>query len=111
VNCDNLAILETPGPEDAQEWAVVAADAFRALHAIPPEQRRALMLIGLGGLEYAEAAAISHVPEGTLKSRVSRARKSALAALEGSGPLPAPRPAIGNATNALMRELESAMRG
>lgn len=46
----------------------------RALAQLPDDQREALILIGAGGLSYEEAAEITNVAIGTVKSRVSRAR-------------------------------------
>jgi RNA polymerase sigma-70 factor (ECF subfamily) len=46
----------------------------RALAMLPADQREALILIGAAGLSYEDAAAITGVAIGTVKSRVSRAR-------------------------------------
>ncbi|NLX83448.1 MAG: sigma-70 family RNA polymerase sigma factor [Clostridiales bacterium] len=43
---------------------------------LPPDFRAALVLVDLQGMPYAEAAQALHVPEGTVKSRVNRARKA-----------------------------------
>lgn len=45
--------------------------AFRKL---PLDQREALILIGVSGFTYEEAAALCQVPVGTVKSRANRAR-------------------------------------
>lgn len=47
-----------------------------ALNKLPDEQREALILVGAGGMPYEEAAEICGCAVGTIKSRVSRARKS-----------------------------------
>jgi len=47
-------------------------DLDRALARIHEEQRRVLLLIGLEGTSYEEAARILDVPIGTVRSRVSR---------------------------------------
>lgn len=66
--------------------APVALDELRmALKTLPEEQREALILVGAGGFAYEEAAAICQCAVGTVKSRVSRARKALLAALERGG--------------------------
>ncbi|MHC3126488.1 RNA polymerase sigma70 [Brevundimonas sp. GN22] len=66
--------------------APVALDELRmALQTLPEEQREALILVGAGGFAYEEAAAICDCAVGTVKSRVSRARKALLAALERGG--------------------------
>jgi RNA polymerase sigma-70 factor (ECF subfamily) len=109
VPYDEAAALNIPGPEAPQDWAAMASDAVRALNALPPKQREAVVLIGLGGLGYAEAAGICGCPEGTVKSRVTRARKAASDALEGHVKLSGPRPPISTAVSELIRELDDAM--
>jgi RNA polymerase sigma-70 factor (ECF subfamily) len=47
----------------------------RALHRLPDEQREALILIGVAGMSYEEVSMICGCAEGTIKSRVSRARQ------------------------------------
>jgi len=54
----------------------------RALAHLPREQREALMLVGVAGCSYEEAAAISATTEGTVKSRVNRARRRLARLLE-----------------------------
>ena len=51
-------------------------DLDRALARISEEQRRVILLIGLEGTSYEEAATILDVPVGTIRSRVSRGRES-----------------------------------
>lgn len=53
-----------------------------ALAKLPVDQREALILVGAGGLSYEEAAEIAGVAVGTVKSRVSRARKSLVELVE-----------------------------
>ena len=47
-----------------------------ALGKLPEDQREALVLVGAGGLSYEETAEICGCAVGTIKSRVSRARKA-----------------------------------
>ena len=64
----------------------VALDELRlALATLPEEQREALILVGAGGFAYEEAAEICQCAVGTVKSRVSRARKALQATLERGG--------------------------
>jgi len=49
-------------------------DVQSALNKLDDEHRAAIMLIGVEGYSYAEAAAILEVPPGTVASRVARAR-------------------------------------
>lgn len=54
----------------------------RAMALLPDEQREALMLIGVAGMPYEEAARLCDCAEGTIKSRVSRGRRRMLELLE-----------------------------
>ncbi len=66
--------------------APVALDELRqALNTLPEEQREALILVGAGGFAYEEAAEICQCAVGTVKSRVSRARKALQSTLERGG--------------------------
>ena len=61
----------------------LALDELRlSLAMLPAEQREALVLVGAGGFAYEEAAEICGVAVGTVKSRVSRARRALHAILE-----------------------------
>jgi len=63
--------------------APVALDELRqGLGMLPIEQREALILVGAGGFAYEEAAAICECAVGTVKSRVSRARRALQGILE-----------------------------
>lgn len=68
-------------------------DLADALARLVPDQRSALMLVLVEQLSYAEAAEVLQVPEGTVMSRVSRARVALRAFLDGSvRPAAASRP-------------------
>jgi RNA polymerase sigma-70 factor (ECF subfamily) len=47
-----------------------------AIARLPVEQREVLLLVGLEGVRYDEAAAILRVPIGTVRSRLSRGRET-----------------------------------
>src|ERR1700744_4647545 len=71
-------LVATDDPESP-----VALDELRlGLGMLPPEQREALILAGAGGFAYEEAAVICDCAVGTVKSRVSRARRALQALLE-----------------------------
>ncbi|NNE57261.1 MAG: sigma-70 family RNA polymerase sigma factor [Hellea sp.] len=72
-------------PEVAEQTIVANSDAEqsiylnelrRGLNSLKDDQREALILVGASGLSYEEAAEICGCAIGTVKSRVSRARKS-----------------------------------
>ena len=60
----------------AQEARLELRDLDRALAQVPREQRRVLLLVGLDGMSYAEAALIEGVPVGTVMSRLARGRSA-----------------------------------
>ncbi|MBT8224451.1 MAG: RNA polymerase sigma factor [Dactylosporangium sp.] len=71
--------------------AMVAAGAMRgsllsALADLAPSERDVLTLIAWEGLTYEEAAAAVEVPVGTIRSRLSRARRKIRKALGDSSP-------------------------
>src|SRR5215831_15387444 len=51
-------------------------DLERAIVKLSDEQRAAVLLIGLEGMAYEEAAAVLNVPVGTVRSRVARGRET-----------------------------------
>ena len=55
-----------------------------ALGKLPMDQREALILVGAGGMAYEEAAEICGVAVGTIKSRVSRARRAVAEILDSN---------------------------
>ncbi len=63
-------------------------DVFRALQAVPVDQREALLLVTCGDFSYEEAAAICGVAVGTIKSRINRARARLSDIMEGGEGLP-----------------------
>lgn len=104
---DESAAERVPSAGGEQTWAVQLSDMTRALRHLPDEQREALILVGAGGFSYEDAARIANCAVGTVKSRVARARKALIAALDGSGPLPnEPRKPGRDATNEILSELD-----
>ena len=69
------AAFEQPSPS-AQADVVALKQLERCLLNIPAEQREALLLVVVEGMTYEEAAEVMEVPIGTIRSRVSRARRS-----------------------------------
>lgn len=63
---------EPPG----QDTPLMLRDMNQALNQLPDDQRHVILLIGLEGLEYAEAADVLDIPIGTVMSRLGRGRKS-----------------------------------
>jgi RNA polymerase sigma-70 factor, ECF subfamily len=67
----------TPEPSDLAEQRRV----YSAIASLPEEFRDALVAVDIVGLSYREAARALKVPEGTVTSRLSRAREQAAATL------------------------------
>ena len=80
VDIDSVPELSTPA---AQPGYLALAELARAIETLPPEQKEALLLVTLEGIQYHEAAGIIGVPVGTLMSRLGRAR-AALRLLTGT---------------------------
>lgn len=86
--------------------SLVALDELRqGLAMLPAEQREALILVGAGGFAYEEAAEICGCAVGTVKSRVSRARRALQAILE-TGAYDRDRRSAGEAMSSIVAEAE-----
>jgi RNA polymerase sigma-70 factor (ECF subfamily) len=79
---DNEPLLTRPPP---QGHRLELRDLERAIARLPAEQRTVILLIGLEGMRYEEVAAVLDVPVGTVRSRLSRGRKT-LRRLMGPAP-------------------------
>jgi RNA polymerase sigma-70 factor (ECF subfamily) len=79
------AVEEAAGDPAAEPGRLVAerAELARALDALPPDQRVAVLLVDTEGFDYAAAGEVLGVPAGTVASRLSRARAALRAALAG----------------------------
>lgn len=74
-----------PHMPSASPSRLAFADTARAMQALPPEQREALLLIALEGMSYSEAAGVLEIPLGTLMSRLARARAALRSLTEDGG--------------------------
>jgi len=72
----------TPAVGGGQVQSLLLNDLRNALNTLSDEQREAMILIGAGGFSHREAARMCDVPEGTMKSRVCRARAKLASLLE-----------------------------
>ena len=70
----------------AVEARILLEDVRRIVMRLPEEQKAALLLVGVEGLSYIEAARVLGIPVGTLTSRLARGRDALRTALEGRGP-------------------------
>ncbi|HEY2535229.1 MAG TPA: RNA polymerase sigma factor [Xanthobacteraceae bacterium] len=92
VNAVRRGVREgTPVDLESVSSAVVAAtdpsasrtlfELDRAMGQIAEEQRQVILLVGLEGMSYENAAAVVGVPIGTIRSRLSRGRDALRAAM------------------------------
>lgn len=72
-------VAPEPAPDPSVEDLVAArqlqADLWRAVDALPDRLRAVVTLTAIAGHDGREVAALLDVPEGTVKSRLNRARK------------------------------------
>ncbi|MDO5377792.1 MAG: RNA polymerase sigma factor [Clostridia bacterium] len=64
-----------PSQEDTVEQREEKEELMRAIHKLPPSFRETILLHYYQGLGIAEIAKMLNLPEGTISSRLSRARK------------------------------------
>lgn len=87
VPIDELSHSLDTGIDLEQEYdaAVRCAAMIKLIEELPPLFRQALLLRELEGMSYAEIAQALELNEGTVKSRISRARSSLMDGLERVG--------------------------
>jgi RNA polymerase sigma-70 factor (ECF subfamily) len=108
-------------PEVAEQTIVASSDAEQSMHLndlrrgldmLQDDQREAIILIGATGLSYEEAAEICGCAVGTIKSRVSRARKALETIMEsGKFDTDADEVRAIDAMDAILDEAEALSRG
>jgi RNA polymerase sigma-70 factor (ECF subfamily) len=80
VNLDRVNPSTAPG----QIWSLMMRDLKRGWTRLPEEQQLVLWSIGVNGMKYEEAAQAYSTPIGTIRSRLSRARQTLNAILDGA---------------------------
>jgi RNA polymerase sigma-70 factor, ECF subfamily len=75
LETDQLEIERVdPRQRGIDEATALRLDLSKALAGLPDDYREAVVMHDLGGVPYEEIAAITEVPVGTVKSRISRGR-------------------------------------
>ncbi|MEP9388896.1 RNA polymerase sigma factor [Mesorhizobium sp. KR9-304] len=72
LTLDDSEAMSSPAE---QVESIASREIMDALQAISPERRAALVVVGIEGFSYAEAATMLGIPAGTLMSRVARGRE------------------------------------
>ncbi|MGL5927929.1 MAG: RNA polymerase sigma factor SigE [Dermatophilaceae bacterium] len=80
-----------PGPEQAYTDSHFDDDVQRALDALSPDFRAAVVLCDIEGLSYEEVAATLGIKLGTVRSRIHRGRAQLRASLAHRAPQPSSR--------------------
>lgn len=93
-----------PIEEATQEWSVRGKEVDAAINRLPQHHREVLMLIGVLGVSYEEAAEICGCAVGTVKSRLNRARTSLLVDLGETSPRTLIEPAMKLAGDQVLSE-------
>ena len=75
-----------PARDATQEWSARGREISEAIQRLPEQQREILVLIGVMGVSYEDAADITGCAIGTVKSRLNRARLRLLEELGESSP-------------------------
>ena len=79
---DELDVIADPHATDPAA-ALEAGEVYAAVAALPAEYRDVLVAVDVTGLSYKEAARALRIPEGTVMSRLYRARQQVVRRVEG----------------------------
>lgn len=82
VELDQIADLAAHGSTAEERLEIKAI--WKSLEKVPQDQREALLAVVIAGLSYKEAAAALGIPQGTLMSRISRARSKLKTEMDAS---------------------------
>jgi RNA polymerase sigma-70 factor (ECF subfamily) len=80
---DDLDLLPDPHAHEPQA-ALEAAELYAAIAALPDDFRDVLVAVDITGLSYREAARALRIREGTVMSRLYRARRQVVRRIQGS---------------------------
>lgn len=80
---DFVALDDTEHGNHHADSDVAVNDIQQALNNLPADQREIILFVSIEGMKYQEVAKILDIPEGTVMSRLSRARAQLRASLAG----------------------------
>ncbi len=76
ITDDDFAAVPEARAKPFADQVDVCLDVSEALSSLSEDQQRAVVLVDMFGYSQVEAAEVLQIPEGTVKSRISRARKT-----------------------------------
>jgi RNA polymerase sigma-70 factor (ECF subfamily) len=79
---DEIDLVRDPHAREP-EIALEAGEMYRAVAALPDDFRDVLVAVDVTGLSYKETAKALRLPEGTVMSRLYRARQQVIRSVEG----------------------------
>ena len=82
---DQLDVVADPRARDPQA-ALEVGELYNAIAALPSDFRDVLVAVDVAGLAYKEAARALRIREGTVMSRLYRARQQVVRRIEGGSP-------------------------
>jgi RNA polymerase sigma-70 factor (ECF subfamily) len=71
------------GPEERADESELQRALHSCIKSLVPDYRLMVILVDMEGMSYEEAAHVAHVPVGTVKSRLARARMQLRKSLQG----------------------------
>jgi RNA polymerase sigma-70 factor (ECF subfamily) len=80
---DELDLVADPRAQQPEQ-ALEAAELYAAIAALPDDFRDVLVAVDVAGLSYKEAASALRIREGTVMSRLYRARQQVVRRIDGS---------------------------
>lgn len=83
VTLEDCAAAEMAGPPARQMGSMQVRDLRRAMARLPSDQRDMVVMVGLHGVSYEQAARDANISVGTVKSRLSRARGTLRRLMDG----------------------------
>jgi RNA polymerase sigma-70 factor (ECF subfamily) len=79
---DQLDLVTDPQAREPQA-AVETSEVYAAIAALPGDFRDVLVAVDITGLSYKEASRVLRIPEGTVMSRLYRARQQVVRSVDG----------------------------
>lgn len=84
VGSEQVLALVDGASQETPETSVIHGDLWRSVHALPPQQRDAVLLVYAEDMSHADAAAVMGISEKTVSWHLHEARKTLKKLLEAA---------------------------